>query len=245
MDIADFVERSSQAKSPQDLFCLLVEAARDDGFDQVAYGALTYKEPFQLGDHPQPAIALNYPDQWREHYVRKRYFEIDPVVTLTPYMAGPFRWESLPARYRLDRTQVRLLAEAEEAGLKNGVSVPLHGPCGKVAVVSFASRFDDADPGARLTHLNALALLFHADFANAARTLKDDTPAINLSQRERECLKWTAQGKSSWDIGVILSISENTVNFHVKNAMRKLGTTSRTVAVVKAFRFGLVDLSRL
>jgi DNA-binding CsgD family transcriptional regulator len=55
-------------------------------------------------------------------------------------------------------------------------------------------------------------------------------------------LRWTAEGKSSWDIGAILSISENTVSFHIKNAMRKLGTTSRTVAVVKAIRLNLIEL---
>jgi len=65
---------------------------------------------------------------------------------------------------------------------------------------------------------------------------------IQLSGRERDCLIWTAQGKSSWDIGMILNISGNTVNYHVKNAMRKLGTTSRTVAVVKAIRLNLIDL---
>ena len=65
---------------------------------------------------------------------------------------------------------------------------------------------------------------------------------IQLSRREKECLMWVAQGKSSWDIGMILKISENTVNFHLKNAMRKLGTTSRTVAVVKSIRLNLIKL---
>ena len=41
---------------------------------------------------------------------------------------------------------------------------------------------------------------------------------------------------------MILNISDNTVNFRVKNAMRNLGTTSRTVAVVKALRFNLIEL---
>jgi hypothetical protein len=53
---------------------------------------------------------------------------------------------------------------------------------------------------------------------------------------------WTAEGKSSWDIGMILQISDNTVNFHIKKAMRKLDTTSRTVAVVKAIRLNLIDI---
>jgi LuxR family quorum-sensing system transcriptional regulator CciR len=64
-----------------------------------------------------------------------------------------------------------------------------------------------------------------------------------LSDREKECLGWAAAGKSSWDIAVILSISENTVNFHVKNAMKKLGATRRTLAVVKAINLGLIDPS--
>src|SRR5262245_54643419 len=44
---------------------------------------------------------------------------------------------------------------------------------------------------------------------------------IELSDREKTCLGWTALGKSSWETGQILLISENTVIFHIKNAMRK------------------------
>ena len=40
---------------------------------------------------------------------------------------------------------------------------------------------------------------------------------------------------------MILEISEHTVNYHIKNAMKKLDAHSRTVAVVKAVRFGLID----
>jgi DNA-binding CsgD family transcriptional regulator/TolB-like protein len=64
--------------------------------------------------------------------------------------------------------------------------------------------------------------------------------SVTLSSREQVCLGWAAQGKSSWDIGAILAISENTVNFHIKNAMKKLQTTSRTVAAIKAMHLGLI-----
>ncbi|MCA1360852.1 helix-turn-helix transcriptional regulator [Bradyrhizobium sp. IC3069] len=67
-----------------------------------------------------------------------------------------------------------------------------------------------------------------------------DVQEVVLSEREKQCLRWIEQGKSSWEIGVILNVSENTVNFHVKNAMRKLETTSRTQCVVKARRLGLL-----
>lgn len=63
-----------------------------------------------------------------------------------------------------------------------------------------------------------------------------------LSFREKECLIWAALGKTSGDIGAILAISENTVKFHMKNAMRKLNTSSRAAAVIKAVRLGIVEL---
>src|SRR4051794_19520002 len=65
-------------------------------------------------------------------------------------------------------------------------------------------------------------------------------PPGQLSEREKACLSWAAVGKSSWEIGRILGISENTVIFHVKNAMRKLGANSRTLAALKAVELGLI-----
>jgi LuxR family transcriptional activator of conjugal transfer of Ti plasmids len=63
---------------------------------------------------------------------------------------------------------------------------------------------------------------------------------MSLSEREKVCLLWTARGKSSWEIGRILGISENTVIFHIKNAMKKLGTKNRTLAAVKAIQLGFI-----
>ncbi len=62
-----------------------------------------------------------------------------------------------------------------------------------------------------------------------------------LSDREKACLRWAALGKSSWETGRILSISENTVIFHIKNAMKKLGTSNRMLAAVKAMQLGLIE----
>ncbi|MBX2881042.1 MAG: LuxR C-terminal-related transcriptional regulator, partial [Granulosicoccus sp.] len=41
-----------------------------------------------------------------------------------------------------------------------------------------------------------------------------DHNEIELSAREAECLTWTAKGKTSWEIAVILGIAESTVSFH-------------------------------
>jgi DNA-binding CsgD family transcriptional regulator len=68
-----------------------------------------------------------------------------------------------------------------------------------------------------------------------------DLEIMRFTRRERECLEWVARGKSSWDISIILNISENTVNFHLKNTMKKLGASRRSVAAIKAIKLGLID----
>lgn len=62
----------------------------------------------------------------------------------------------------------------------------------------------------------------------------------SLTPREREVLVWAMQGKTNWETSVILSLSEATVKFHVRNAMSKLNATSRAQAVAVALRQGLI-----
>ncbi|WP_397417835.1 LuxR C-terminal-related transcriptional regulator [Phenylobacterium sp.] len=57
-----------------------------------------------------------------------------------------------------------------------------------------------------------------------------------LTARERGVLTWVAEGKSDWEIGMILGLSETTVRFHVDNARRKLGAANRTHAVARFLR---------
>jgi DNA-binding CsgD family transcriptional regulator len=245
MEFANFIELTNKADCLNKLFCLLVKAAEHTGFDQLAYGAVTHTELLRLVDRPKPAIALNFPNHWRNHYIERNYRHIDPILIYAPFIEGPFLWDRLAIRYDLSRNQLQLLNEAREAGLKNGITVPLHGPSGRVAVVSFASQFDDANPQAQLSRLNALASQFHFVFTNLAHGLQSNPNIVELSPRERDCLNWVAHGKTSWEIGVILEINNNTVDFHIKNAMNKLEATSRIVAVFKAIRLGLIDPPQL
>ena len=62
----------------------------------------------------------------------------------------------------------------------------------------------------------------------------------HLTQREIEVLQWTAFGKTSKETSEILNISINTVNFHIKNTMSKLGTVNRASTVASAMKIGLL-----
>jgi DNA-binding CsgD family transcriptional regulator len=68
----------------------------------------------------------------------------------------------------------------------------------------------------------------------------DDQPAERLSKREIECLRWSAAGKSSEEIAIILQLSSHTVASYLKSAMRKLDSVNRMQAVARAFRYRLL-----
>jgi DNA-binding CsgD family transcriptional regulator len=69
--------------------------------------------------------------------------------------------------------------------------------------------------------------------------LRPERPA--LTPRELEALRWTMDGKTAWETGVILGISERTAVLHISNAMRKLNCGNKHQAVLKALRLGLIQ----
>jgi LuxR family quorum-sensing system transcriptional regulator SinR len=65
-------------------------------------------------------------------------------------------------------------------------------------------------------------------------------PPGDLSVREREVLCWAQQGKTYWEIGCILGISQRTVKFHVARIKAKLDVVSMAHAIAQAMRMGLI-----
>lgn len=63
---------------------------------------------------------------------------------------------------------------------------------------------------------------------------------LKVTKREVEVLKWLAQGKSTWEVSVILNRSESVIKYHVTNLMEKLYAQNRTHAVAIALRQGLI-----
>ncbi|MNY40575.1 HTH-type quorum sensing-dependent transcriptional regulator VjbR [compost metagenome] len=61
-----------------------------------------------------------------------------------------------------------------------------------------------------------------------------------MSEREIDCLNWTAAGKTSAEIAEIMMLSEHTINHYLNRATKKLDTVNRTQAVAKALRVGLI-----
>lgn len=237
MRISEFVESTNSATSPGEITELFKRAISSRGYERFAYGMLTNygRYTFRDGISP-PALVLDYPDAWVAHYFDRDYLSIDPIISRTPVMRQPFLWDELA---ELNPAQNIFMSEANEAGLGHGICVPIHGPFGDSFAISMTSEHSDADPSNALGELHVLATQYHSAFFELIIE-NQSTDVVRLTPRERECLVWSARGKSSWDIGEILDISEHTVNFHLKNSMAKLDASSRILAVVKAIRMGLI-----
>ena len=78
--------------------------------------------------------------------------------------------------------------------------------------------------------------------AEVAAVLAEHWGEDDLTPRELEVLQCIRDGNKNKQIADQLSISENTVNFHIKNIVDKLGANDRTHAVTIAVRRGLLPL---
>lgn len=71
----------------------------------------------------------------------------------------------------------------------------------------------------------------------------DPKSVAQLSERECEVLRWAAAGKTSCEIGMILGVTERTINFHVASAISKLNASNKTHAAVKAVVLGIIGFN--
>jgi DNA-binding NarL/FixJ family response regulator len=71
---------------------------------------------------------------------------------------------------------------------------------------------------------------------------EEESPAEQLTAREAEVLRLLAEGLGNKDIAEKLGISEHTIKFHIRSILGKLGAASRTEAVTRGLRSGLIEL---
>mgnify|MGYP003625852040 CR=1 FL=1 len=188
----------------------------------------------------RPFRLTNLPTDWQSEYSEKRYYDHDPVMLFALYNLLPDRWTNIIRRNEMNAKQKKIITDAADSGLRDGLIVPVHGPGGEFAVLSLSH---DETPKQAKTNVesdDAMIHLFALRFHSLARTMlgpvEPEAP-VELTSREIDVLFWTAEGKSSWDISQILAISEATVNFHIKSAKEKLGVYNKTHAVAKMFAF--------
>jgi LuxR family quorum-sensing transcriptional regulator LasR len=186
----------------------------------------------------------SYAPAWLSKYDSEKMSLVDPTVAHCAGKSVPLIWS--PNIFS-GRKQQELYEEASSYGLRSGVTLPIHGSNGELGIFCLVS---DSSPNNHFKEQVAAGLAevscfrdFIFESSKKFMVSSVDFAPVKMTDREIECLKWGAVGKSSWEIGQILNCSEATVNFHFANIRRKLNSKSRQQAMVKAIHLGLINPS--
>ena len=197
LSIDSLIEESLKTESVEDIQALCSNVARSLEFDYFLYGA-QFPTSFI---RPEYVIISGFPSDWWEHYNTQGYMAVDPTVAHCATRVVPSPWDridaakinpALPAR-RVDQ----FMSEAWEHGLKSGASFPVHGGQGQAAIFSLVSDTDDKQAREHVLRNLAYGQLLSSYVHEAVqRIVVDNSTAISkvqLTDRERECLTWTAE----------------------------------------------------
>jgi LuxR family transcriptional regulator, quorum-sensing system regulator BjaR1 len=183
-------------------------------------------------------LAKRWPTDWFNIYIENNFDRVDPVIRHCRSSIHPFEWAEAPYDAERERGAAEVMRRATDFGMVRGFIVPIHGLAGYEAAVSLGGI--DLDLNGRSKP--ALHLMAMYGFERIRRLLEPapDAPS-QLTQREREVVAWASQGKSAWEIGEILHITQRTAEQHLENAARKLGAVNRTHTVAIAIRKKIIN----
>ncbi len=218
--------------SSEDFFAELSKIISALGFDFCAYGI---RMPYPLSA-PRTEMLNNYPKPWQQTYQQKNYLQIDPTVHHGLSSQLPIVWSD-----QVFAKNPELMEDARSFGLEYGWAQSSRQANGTIGMLTLARSSEMLGPNelARYRYqLLWLTQVSHHGLASRISAEKFQIP--DLSLRELEMLKWTADGKTAEEIALILGITTRTVNFHISQAMRKLEVVNKTAATVKAALLGLI-----
>ena len=226
-----------QARNRDEFRDEVVRFGRALGFDYVSAIAVVDRG---IGRSEFTSVD-NTPDDYLNAFHDIDAGHRDPVMQYCKRQGLPIIWDQ--GTYS-SQGQGELWEEMARFGYQTGIAMALHLPEGKHFMLGVER--DRALPSDRyeLTRLVADLQLFAVHALDAAmRVLVPATPTPDvpsLTPRELEALRWTMDGKTAWEVGSILGISERTAVLHLNNAMRKLDCVNKHQAVLKALRMGLI-----
>jgi LuxR family transcriptional activator of bioluminescence operon len=231
------LQRFSTAISMEEIKALCQVHCRQLGFDSFVFAL---RVPTQFADARLVMIDA-YPPQWVSHYFEQAFYAVDPVMSYCAKHLVPLQWHELVLPD--GSSGAHMMNVASDFGLRTGITMPVHSPHGELGVLSFAlnasQKFSREVTQQGLPYVQMLGGYLHEAVRRVSGLIENEGAPM-LTKRELECLRWAADGKTSWEIAHLLHMSESTVNFHLKNSALKLDVCSRQHAVVKAVLQGLI-----
>ncbi|NWA09506.1 autoinducer binding domain-containing protein [Pseudomonas gingeri] len=226
----DVNSRFANCSRPEELFRQIEHEVHLMGFDCFAYG---YRRPVPF-NQAETHIVGTYPGEWLERYNEKGYGAIDLSV-IKARSQGLVIWEE-----HGELLGSELFREAREWNLNIGATFVARGRDQTLHMLGI-SRAEDS-VGADEALLLKLKLRCITELLEDNLSCPDNLvqAEVLLSGREVEILRWIADGKCSRSISEILSLSEHTINYHVKSIQRKFGSSNRVLTAAYAAALGVI-----
>lgn len=230
-----YIDALTQADSYGQIKTVAMELTRAIGCDYFMYAGVS-EIPFSS---PNITIIGNYPPEWLRRYEEKEYARIDPTVWHASHRVTPLLWRDVDMS---DDTVFDFFQDAANNGVVSGVTLPLHSGTGYMALLTFVSSSQDECIyemlEAEVPQLFLFGYHLHDTVIQWRKKIEQSDARAPLSEAEKKCLLWAAEGKTTWEIGQILSLKERTVSFHLNNATHKLGAANRQHAIACAIALG-------
>lgn len=232
MDL-ELTEALQSADSVEALLAIAEKYTKSLGFDYFCYGHREHA-PYASA---RLYLQSNYPHIWQNAYEENQFAKKDPTIEHALKSTIPLIWSE-----KNFTSATSFYEEATSHGIRFGWSQAIRSAEG----LSMLTLSRSADPvSSAELHANMSRLLwFNQVISQAlqkfALSEKTQNKPVVLTSREAEVVRWTADGKTSFEISVILGIAERTVNFHLNNVMSKLDTHNKIAATVKAITMNLI-----
>ena len=250
-DVQSFIDQSRQVARPEELHDLMRAVSGEMGFDFFALVHHVDLKPFgTLNDHllTREFFALsNYPQAWIDNFVSDEIVSFDPILLASQRTNVGFGWDQIGELVNLTQAHRDVLDRARQHGVGDGFTVPANVPGEFSGSCNFAVTPERS--AARGNY--AMAQLVGSFAFQSARKLVmrmrslSEGPAVQLTDRQIECIVLVARGKTDWEIGRILGISEETVKQHIADARSRYDVPKRVQVVMRALFDGLVPISEM
>lgn len=232
-------EQVSQAETLADFRQGLVDFAHDMDFGLVV-GVLAIEHRGPEAKTEYVAVG-NTPAAFLDISRDNSYAERDPVHRRLAHLTKPLIYDQA---FYVEAGAADLWETFAPFGYRTGVAVGVQMPGHRRLLLGV----DREEPLPRdpiklnrmIADLQLLAV--HAQDAAARLLVSNEPPrpGLQLPPRQLEILKLSMEGKSAWVVGALLGISENTVNYHLKQLFKELDVSSKQQAVLKAMAWGLI-----
>jgi LuxR family quorum sensing-dependent transcriptional regulator len=240
LQVIDLSHRCLAAESYDDLREIITAVESLTSYERAALCAVSAEPEGALAHY----VNHSFGDEWVHLYTAQGFGRVDPVLRHARSVSGPFRWRDVFTGSVDPVASSAFTEAARDFGLVEGVAYACRSRASSDRTLLSLASAEDRPTEHAIALLSSVGPHLHEAYdrlRHRERPAAGRASGIELTPREKEILAWTQDGKTYWEIGQIIGISQRTVKYHFARIKEKLDVVSASHAVAKAMRIGLLE----